>query len=190
VIDREIHMDFFEINKIAGALIGCLAIVMGVNFVSGAIFDKPDPETPGWAIPVATAAAPAAGGAAPAAAEVKPITVRLASASSERGEDVFKKCGACHTKDNGGAQKTGPNLWNVVNGPKAHISGFNYSGALAERGAKGEKWGFAELDQFLENPKGYVAGTKMAFAGIKSPEERADLIAYLRSLSDNPAPIQ
>jgi cytochrome c len=182
-------MDFFEVNKIAGAIIGCVAAVMGVGLLSDGIFNKPDPETPGWAIAVANATAPAGGAAAPAAVAVAPIATRLASADEKRGADAFKKCGACHTPDNGGANKVGPNLWEIVNNKKAHIDGFAYSNALADMGKGGGKWGYEELDKFLENPKGYVAGTKMAFAGIKSPEERADVIKYLRSLAATPAPL-
>ncbi|MBL8574613.1 MAG: cytochrome c family protein [Hyphomicrobiaceae bacterium] len=182
-------MDFFEINKIVGAGLAALVGALGVNFVGHGIFDKGEPAVPGWNIVVANSAAPAGGAAAPAAAKVAPIGERLASADEKRGADGFKKCTACHTADKGGANKTGPNLYEVVAGPKAHTAGFAYSNGLAERGAKGEKWTFADLDTFLENPKGFVAGTKMAFAGIKDPAERADVIKYLRSLAATPAPL-
>lgn len=180
-------MDFFEWNKIAGGVLAALLFAFGLNYISGYVFHKDAPEKPGWAIAVPDAA-PAAAAAAPAAT-VAPIGTRLASADAGKGESGFKKCTACHTIDKGGANKTGPNLWNVVGGPKAHIDGFAYSSVMAEAGKGGQKWGYEELDKFLENPKAYMAGTKMAFAGIKDPAERADVIKFLHDKADAPIPL-
>ena len=91
--------------------------------------------------------------------------------------------------EKGGANKVGPVLWNVVERPKGSIDGFNYSAALKERAAKGEKWTYENLDAFIENPKAYMPGTAMGFAGLGDPMKRAEIIAYLRTLSDNPAPL-
>lgn len=123
-----------------------------------------------------------AGSAGPALPE--PIMALLAEADIARGERLSRACAACHSFDQGGVNKVGPNLWNVVNGPKAHISGFAYSSALVE---KGGNWNYDSLNQFLWRPKSYIAGTKMVYAGLRSPEDRAAMIAWLRTLSSSPA---
>ncbi|WP_264719738.1 c-type cytochrome [Wolbachia endosymbiont (group B) of Eucosma cana] len=108
----------------------------------------------------------------------------MQNASFEKGKSAAKKCIACHSFEKGGMNKVGPNLWNVVGNKKAHLgSSFNYSKALLE---KGGKWGYEELFTFLKNPKAYIKGTRMAFAGISNPQEIADLVSYLRSMSDSP----
>lgn len=176
-------MDSFELNKIAGAVLFALLILFGTRTAADIIFAVHAPEKPGWevAIPESTQG--------PATAEGKktePIAVRLASASADKGEAVHKKCTTCHSFDAGGANKIGPNLHDVVGGQMAAHEGFAYSDALK---SKGGTWGYEELDHFLANPKGYVPGTKMAFAGVKNDGQRADLIMYLRSLKDNPPPL-
>jgi len=107
----------------------------------------------------------------------------LASADAGKGEKVFKKCKACHSADEGGKNKVGPKLWDVVGRAKGSVDGFKYSDAIT---AKGGDWSFEDLDGFLANPKGYLKGTKMSFAGVKKPADRAALIVYLRSLSAAP----
>jgi cytochrome c len=179
-------MDSFEFNKLAGAVLFTLLIVLGTSMVSSEIFRAEKPEKAGYEL-AGAAEKPAAGAAAPAAAQVAPIAVRLASAAVAKGEQAIKKCASCHSFDKGGANKVGPNLYNIVEKTKGAASGFAYSAALKERAGKGEKWGYDELDKFLANPKGYITGTSMAFAGVNKPDERADIIAYLRSLSDAPA---
>ena len=114
----------------------------------------------------------------------EPISLLLASASIEKGEKLIKKCTACHSYDKGGAQKVGPNLWNIINRSKANVQGFAYSKALAEsRGS----WGYEELSQFLYKPKEYIQGTKMNFSGLKKVQDRADLLLFLREQADSPA---
>ncbi len=175
-------MDSFELNKMAGALLGTLLFAMVVSLAAEAIFHQADPETPGYIVEV-----PEEGETAVAEAEeVVPLPVLLAAATVDGGEGVAKKCAACHSFDQGGANKVGPNLWNIVNGSMAHLDDFNYSGAMSERADAGGVWGFEELDAFLANPKAYMDGTSMAFAGLRKPEDRADMIVYLRSLSDSP----
>ena len=120
-----------------------------------------------------------AGGAAPAALE--PIAPLLAGANPGAGEAAFnKKCATCHTANQGGANKVGPNLFSVVAGKKAHLDNFTYSKALAE---KGGNWEYEDLNAFLAKPAGYLKGTKMAFAGIRDELDRKDLIAYLKTFS-------
>lgn len=173
-------MDSFELNKIAGAVLGTALLVMGLNMLDSMVVSPTKPKIPGYELPGGeVAAAPAAG---PAAAADSPIDERMKVADAGRGERAVAACKACHSFESGGANKVGPNLWKVVDGPKAHIDSFGYSAALRERKAKGEKWGVAELDGFLKNPKGYLAGTSMSFAGISRPDQRADIIAYLTSL--------
>nr|WP_246747965.1 cytochrome c family protein [Methylobacterium sp. SD274] len=177
-------MDSFELNKVAGAVLGTLLLAMGSGFVAELIYSPKPAGSAGYALPEPQPEA--AGGGAAAAAKVEPLPVRLASASVEKGTGAAKKCAACHSFEKGGPNKVGPHLWGVVDRQRAHEGGFEYSAALKE---KGGTWTYDELDHFLANPKTYVPGTKMAFAGIQSPQERADVIAYLRSLADTPAPL-
>lgn len=115
------------------------------------------------------------------------IGTLMQNANFEKGKSVAKKCIACHTFEKGGANKVGPNLWNIVGNKKSHLgSSFNYSKALLE---KGGNWGYEELFAFLKSPKSFIKGTRMAFAGISNPQEVADLISYLRSMSDSPVPL-
>jgi cytochrome c2 len=124
-------------------------------------------------------------GAAPAGAG-SGVVALLAHADAAAGEKDAKKCAACHNFKEGGPAKIGPPLWGVVGRDIASVEDFSYSAALA---GKEGAWDYQNLDAFLTEPRGWVPGTKMAFAGIKKPEERADVILYLRSLSDEPAPL-
>src|SRR5262249_32996529 len=110
----------------------------------------------------------------------------LAKADVARGESGVKKCQACHTFTKGGRNLVGPNLWGVVGRPKASEAGFNYSAAMK---AKGGNWTIDDLNQFINNPRGYIAGTNMTFAGIQRGGERADVSAYLNTPPDNRAPL-
>lgn len=181
-------MDSFELNKIIGALLGAVFIVFSVSIVSDAIFDVHAPENPGFIIEVAEAGDSKVGDdgkKGPA-----PIGPMLASADVDKGQNVFKKCAACHTVDNGGANKVGPNLWDIVNHPVAAVDGFGYSGAMKEYAQGGSVvWDYESLSQFLLAPKKFIKGTAMGFAGLKKEADRANVIAYLRTLSDNPAPL-
>ena len=116
--------------------------------------------------------------------EMPSIGVLMAAADAGSGEGLSRACAACHSFDNGGANKIGPNLWDIVNRPIASAAGFNYSSALAE---KGGDWTYEALEGFLAAPRDWAPGTSMSYAGMRKPEDRADLIAWLRSLSDNPA---
>ncbi|TNE36288.1 MAG: cytochrome c family protein [Alphaproteobacteria bacterium] len=139
--------------------------------------------------------APVAEEAAAAAEEVEEAATteeevaggRFASADVDKGERVFKKCQTCHTPEQGGANKIGPNLWNVMTRGKGTHEGFNFSADLA--GAGGQ-WTVEDLDAFLTNPKAFMSGTKMTFAGLKKDTDRTNVIAYLATLSDTPVELE
>lgn len=181
-------MDSFELNKIAGALLGTLLFVMGLGMLGDVIFSPHKPVVAGYDLPAAEDA-PKAGAAQAAAAPAVPLPQLLAKADAKKGEAQAKACAACHSFDKGGANKIGPALYGIVDRAKAAAPGFGYSAASKEAAAKGGKWDFASLDAFINNPKGYLPGTSMGYAGLKDAEKRADLLAYLRTLSDNPAPL-
>lgn len=180
-------MDSFELNKMAGALLATVFVVMSVRLASDALFEHGVPEKPGFAIEAAAGGGEGeAASAAPAA--IEPIAPLLASADAAAGEVVFKKCAACHTIDKGGANKVGPNLHGVIGRVMGSHEGFNYSAGMKEFGA-GKNWDYEALAQFLTKPKAYIKGTAMGFAGLAKPDERANLIAYLRNQADSPVPL-
>lgn len=164
-----------EFNKYAGAILGTLTLVMGLNFFAGALVSPRKPAQPGWDLPAEEAAAPAAA----AAAVVEPIADRLAKADAAKGQALTKQCASCHTFDSGGKTLTGPNLHGIVGRAAGSTAGFAYSDKMK---ALGKPWSDELLDQFLANPKGLVPGTKMSFAGISRPDQRGDLIKYLQGL--------
>ncbi|MFY9818756.1 MAG: cytochrome c family protein [Pseudolabrys sp.] len=177
-------MNSFELNKILGAILGTCLVLLALNITAGAVFAPQKPAKPGFDIAVKEAGEEK-GGAATKEPE-QPIETLLAKASVEKGQAAAKQCQACHTFEKGGPNRVGPNLWNVVNRARASEAGFNYSAAMK---GKGGNWSFDELNKFIANPRGYVPGTAMTFAGLSRPEQRADLIDYLHTLADNPVPL-
>src|SRR5260221_8736768 len=171
------------VKKILGAILGICLGILATNIAAGAIFAPEKLAKPGYE---AVVPEQAPSGTPAEQEKQQPIEQLLANADMKRGENSAKKCQACHTFNKGGRNLVGPNLWGVVGRPRASEAGFNYPAAMK---AKGGNWTIEELNQFITNPRGSIPGTNMTFAGISRGSERADVIAYLNSLSDNPAPL-
>jgi len=167
-------MSSFEFNKVFAAILIAGITAMLSGFIADKLVHPKDLKEDAVAID---------GGAVEVAGAVEkkaePILHLIATADVARGEKLSKKCAACHSFDNGGPNKVGPNMWKILGAPKASKAGYEYSSALAGFGGK---WGYIEMNQFLWKPKKYVPGTKMNFNGIKKPEDRAAMIAWLKTL--------
>jgi cytochrome c len=179
-------MNSFELNKIFGAILGTLVFVMGVGFIAEEIYHPVENRGATYQL-----AEPEGGesGEAAAVAEIDPIAVRMQTASAEAGERLINRCQSCHDYSPANANRTGPGIYDIVGQEIAHHEGFAYSDALAAMGAAGEIWDYEHLDGFLASPRTFAPGTKMTFAGLSNPDDRANLIAFLRTLSDNPFPL-
>lgn len=179
-------MDSFELNKIIGAVLGTLLFVMGVGFVAEAIYEPIEGRGPGYELPEAEGAATDQTQAP--AQQVADIGVLLARASAEDGAQQAAKCGSCHNFKDGGPNGQGPNLYGVVGRPIASREGFNYSDAMKQHAAAVGNWTYEALNEFLTAPKQVVPDTKMNFGGVKNDQERANIIAFLSTLSASPVP--
>jgi cytochrome c len=174
-----------EFNKALAALLTAGIIASGAGVVSRMIFHPVIPEE--RAYPIDMAAVEAEGEeAAQEQEETVAISELLATASADSGATIAKKCAACHTFEQGEANKIGPNLWGVLGRDIASLPDFSYSDALSE---KQGVWDYQTVSDFVSDPRGWAPGTKMTFAGLKKGQDRADLLAYLRTLSDNPPPL-
>ncbi len=178
-------MNSFEINKILGALLGTCLVLVAVHIASGAIFEPVPPAKPGYVVEVKSEEVAQGPAAKPAE---QPIEQLLPTASAERGASIAKQCQACHNFQEGAGPKIGPDLYGVVDRPIASVQGFNYSAALKAK-AKGGKWDFDTLNTWLTKPSAFAPGTAMTFAGLSNEKQRADVIAYLDSLSPHPVPL-
>jgi len=197
-------MDTFEFAKIAGAVLCALLVIVGSRTAIQIIEENRPPQKPGYTLPMPEVAVPAK--EQPGVGEAVPPPVSLpavpegdlpagfdpveavqmmAGADLANGKTLYRKCVACHSSEEGGPNKVGPNLWAIVGRAKASHDGFAYSEALK---AKGGDWSAAELASFLHNPKEYVPGTKMIFPGISNISDVADLLAYLNTLGGSAAP--
>jgi len=185
-LEPDPKMDSFELNKIIGAVLATCIVLLVTSFTANALFASKPPEKPGFAIAAKEQGGAAKEAAAPAAPS-EPIEKLLQTASVEKGQAAAKVCTTCHTFEKNGANRVGPNLFGIVGDHRGEgRNGFNFSAAMK---AKGGTWTYEDLNQFLTNPKGFIPGTAMGFAGIQKDSQRADVIAYLRTLSDNPQPL-
>ena len=167
-------------NTINGWILFAGIVVLGGSIVSGEVFKAERPEEMGY--PIEGVVEEGAG----AEAAAKPIACYMAAADATAGQQVFAKCTACHNADKGGANALGPNLWGVLGEPVGKGKGFAFSDALAKHGGN---WDFQNLSDWLANPKKFAPGTKMTFAGLSNPEDRANVIAFLNAHSDAPKPM-
>lgn len=174
-----------EFNKAAAAV-----LTAGITFmITGLVGDFLVSPPRQYQAAIATGSPPPAQqAAAPAAPTIEPISPLLASANPDNGRQVAQRlCASCHTLNQGGNNGVGPNLWGIVGAPHARVAGFNYS--AANRALADKPWGYEELNAFLLRPAAAMPGTRMAFAGIANAQQRADVIAFLRTLDANPKPL-
>ena len=167
-------------NTIAGWMLFAGIVALGTSIVASEAFHSERPEKMAYPIEGVEAAA------GEGAAAEQPIEAYLAKADPAKGADVFKKCGACHNADKGGPNQLGPNLWGVLGEPIGQGKGFAFSPALS---GKGGSWNWDLLSQWLTSPKAFAPGTKMTFAGISNPQDRANVMAFLNKQSDSPEPL-
>lgn len=178
-------MSSIELNKIMAAVLVAGIIAMATGMVARILV--PEPHEGENAYVIDTGAAPAE--ATVAEAVIPDIGPMLASADPAGGEALSRACAACHSFEEGGANKVGPNLYDIVSRPVASHEGFNYSTTLADLGAAGEVWSYEALNHFLAAPRDYAPGTAMSYAGMKDDQDRADMVAWLRTLSGSPEPL-
>jgi cytochrome c len=168
-------------NTIAGWVLFAGIVALGSSIVAGEMFHSERPEKMGY--PIEGVVQEGEG----AAEAEKPIEFYLASADVAKGQQVFNKCAACHNAEKGGANQLGPNLWDIIDEPIAQgKAGFAFSDALKKVGGT---WNWDNLSKWLDSPKTFAPGTKMTFAGLSNPQDRADVIAFLNAHSDSPKPM-
>jgi cytochrome c len=178
-------MDGFELNKIAGAVLSAMLVMAAGNTLLNIALTRHGHEKPGWELPV-TEAKSSTETAAPAAFDPKAVLALLPKANADNGADTAKKCMACHTFKKGDRNLVGPNLWGIVGRKQATAPGFAYSAAMKSQGGE---WTWEKLATYLHHPAEAVPGNKMAFQGVPDNTDLADLLAYLRTRSDNPPPL-
>ena len=173
-------------NKIAGGLLATTLAIVGLGELSGIVYKYEPPKKQGYAIAVQEESA---GGGAEAADVIPDWGTVLPTANVASGATVAEKCKSCHNLDNGGPNLTGPNLYGVEGRKPGSKAGFAYSASMTDFAGKNPAWSYDQLYQFLKSPGAYISGTKMTFVGLKKPEDRVNLIAYLRTLNASPPPI-
>ena len=178
-------MDSFEINKIVAAILMVALLVIGIGKFSDIVFHVEKPETPGYAVDVELITSSSDSSIEVAETKID-IGALMALGNADDGEKVFKKCAACHSIVQGGKNKIGPALYNVVGRQIGAVSDYKYSKALA---GYDKTWTFEELNGFLLKPAKWIKGTKMAYAGLRKEKDRASVIKYLNKNSNNPQPL-
>lgn len=172
-------MDSLEFNKGLAAVLATVLVIMGLGIASDAIYPEPKTEKLAYSVDVPEAAADGT----VVEKEVISLATLMVTADAGKGERTFKQCVACHSIAKGGAHKVGPNLYGILGRELAATDYPSYSSAI--KGAGGV-WTYEKLDAWLKAPKAVIAGTTMAYGGLRKPEKRAELLAYLRSMSDAP----
>lgn len=186
-LERTLMGDLF-FNKVAGAVLAIFLLILGLSTLADSLFHTEGPERPAY--PVDMAVLESAAGAEEEEEQGPPdFGVLLAGADVGAGERVARRCASCHTFEEGGRDGTGPHLWGVMGRDVAEVDAFNYSQAMEEYAEGGTEWGYQNMYDYLENPRGYVPGTAMSFAGLRDQEDRVNIIAYMRTLSNDPLPI-
>lgn len=175
-------MNSTQLSKIAAAVVMSLLALIVIGKFTSFLYAPHTPEKPGFEVAIEEQGH----GAVKEEAPKVDLAALLASADIGKGKNVAKKCASCHTFDNGGKNGAGANLFEILGREIAAKDGFKYSKAFLAKKEEGFTWGYDELFEFIRKPKGYIKGTAMGFGGIKRDGQRADLIVYLRSLSDNP----
>ena len=175
-------------NKIIASIVLVVILVLGINKIADSIYYVEKPEKSAYqVVNVTVSSAQETTEKSSADSDSGNIIALLASVNAADGEKVFKKCTACHSISREGGNKIGPALWGVLGRPTGSISDYKYSKAMA---AYGKSWTFKEMNNFLIKPKGWIKGTKMSFAGLKKEADRAAVILYMNTNTDNPLPLQ
>ena len=173
-------------NKILVSIFFAVILVLGINKVTDIIFHNPSPQTSAYQVNITTVASNETQTSSESS-QTEDIMALFASTSATEGAKVFKKCAACHSIAEDGANKIGPALWGVLGRPTGSVAGYKYSKAMA---AYGKNWSFEEMNGFLTKPKDWIKGTKMSFVGLKSEKDRAAVILYMNKNTDSPLPLQ
>jgi len=175
-------------NKIIVSVVFAIILVFGINKIADVIFYVEKPEKSAYQVAtVTTVASTTSTEESAASSESGDIMALFASTNAAEGAKIFKKCAACHSITEGGANKIGPALWGVLGRPAGTVPGYKYSKAMA---AHGKNWSFEEMNGFLIKPKDWIKGTKMSFAGLKKAKDRASVILYMNENTNSPLPIQ
>jgi len=175
-------------NKIIVSVVLAIILVLGINKITDIIFYVEKPEKSAYQVAsISSDADTTSAEESSVSSESGNIMALFASASAAEGAKVFKKCAACHSIAEGGANKIGPALWGVIGRKSGSVADYKYSKALA---AHGKNWSFEEMNGFLIKPKEWIKGTKMSFAGLKNAKDRAAVILYMNENSSNPLPIE
>tara|TARA_X000000368_G_scaffold114536_1_gene89304 strand:+ start:162 stop:689 length:528 start_codon:yes stop_codon:yes gene_type:complete len=173
-------------NKIIVSIVLAIILILGINKITDVIYYVEKPEKSAYQVETLVADTSTTTQTVSASSESGNIMALFASTSSADGKKVFKKCAACHSIAQGGANKIGPALWGVLGRKSGSVSDYKYSKAMA---AHGKVWSFEEMNGFLIKPKDWIKGTKMSFAGLKNETERAAVILYMNENSSNPLPL-